>query len=414
MHGPWPANCKVAFMNRSHHSSTTVEELQGQALRRSLSRPLLNGNRVELLQDGSETFAAMFEAIDGAREHINVASYIVEDQGPGEEMLGRLVARRREGVRVNLAFDGAGCFGTKRRVFDALRRDGITLLEHHPLWQLSTWLGSALQRRNHRKMMIVDGRTGFIGGLNISGVYGSTPMKSGVTPPQDWRDTHVRVQGPVVNEMQRLFLDHWRHHAGRMPISGAASYFPIPQQVGTQRAGVAAAECGRGRNDFYRALLAAVHTAKFRVLITTAYFVPPRRLMKELISAAQRGVDVQLVLPGRSDFWAPLHAGRWHFGQLLKAGVRIHERHDRLLHAKTAVIDGVWATVGSSNLDWRSIVHNAEANLVVLDKAFAARMEQAFKQDTEKCREVLLHRWDARGSVDRMKELIARRFEFLL
>ncbi|WP_158080976.1 phosphatidylserine/phosphatidylglycerophosphate/cardiolipin synthase family protein [Pelomonas sp. KK5] len=401
---------------------TTPEWQQLQALTRSISRPLLAGNHVELLRDGAETFGAMYEAVDEARDHINVASYIVENQGPGEELLSRLVARRRKGVRVNLAFDSAGCWGTSRRVFEALRRDGISLLEHHPLGQLRTWVGNALQRRNHRKLMIVDGRTGFIGGLNISGVYaGSSPLKSDVSgdvgadafASADWRDTHVRVQGPVVNELQQLFIDQWKRHTGRGP-GGEACYFPIPRAAGQHRAGVAAAECGPGHNDFYRALLAAVGAASSRIYITSAYFVPPRRLLRALTDAAQRGVDVQLVLPGRSDFWAPLHAGRWHFGSLLRAGVRIHERHDRLLHAKTAVIDGVWATVGSSNLDWRSLVHNAEANLVVLDSAFALQMEAMFRQDVAQSREVLLHRWLGRGGLDKMKEWTARRFEFLL
>ena len=168
----------------------SLESLQQQALTRSLSRPVLGGNRVDLLRDGPETFASMFEAVDGARDHINVASYIVEDQGPGEELLARLVARRRKGVRVNLAFDSAGSWGTSRRVFEALRRDGISLLEHHPVGQLTTWLSNALQRRNHRKLMIVDGRTGFIGGLNISGVYsGSAPL----TKKKAGDDTFARL-----------------------------------------------------------------------------------------------------------------------------------------------------------------------------------------------------------------------------
>jgi len=391
-----------------------AEALQHQALTRSISRPLVAGNRIDLLRDGSETFAAMFEAIGQARDHINVTSYIVDDEGPGQELLSRLVAKRRQGVRVNLAFDSAGCFNTSRRVFEALRREGISLVEHHPLNQLKTWLGQAFQHRNHRKLMIVDGRTGFIGGLNISGVYaGSSPLQRNDNfLCADWRDTHVRAQGPVVGQLQRLFVDQWRHQTGRLP--GPARYFPAPQPAGSQRAGLAAAECGRGHNDFYRALLAAAHAARSRVCVTTAYFVPPRRLLNALVAAARRGVDVQLVLPGRSDFWAPVHAGRWHFGHLLRAGVRIHERHDRLLHAKTAVIDGIWATVGSSNLDWRSLVHNAEANLIVLDAPFAQQMEAMFHQDVSQCREVLLQRWVGRASMDKLKEWTARRFEFLL
>ena len=396
-----------------HLPTASTENRQRRALMRSLSRPLLNGNHVELLQDGPETFAAMFEAVAEAHDHINVASYIVDAEGPGQELLSRLVARRRQGVEVNLAFDSVGSFGTSRRVFDALRRDGITLLEHHPLSVLKTWLDKALQWRNHRKLMIVDGSVGFIGGLNISGVYaGSAPRSHEASDNTNWRDTHVRVQGPVVGELQRLFVDHWQRHAGHLP--GPACYFPTSRKVGGQRAGVAASECGRGRNDFYRALLASIGTARSRAWITTAYFVPPRRLLSALTKASQRGVDVQLLLPGRSDCWAPLHAGRWHYGQLLRAGVRIHERHDRVLHAKTAVVDGVWASVGSSNLDWCSLVHNAEANLVVLDAPFAQRMEEMFVHDVAQSHEVLLQRWNGRGSLDRLKEWTATRFESLL
>jgi cardiolipin synthase A/B len=220
------------------------------------------------------------------------------------------------------------------------------------------------------------------------------------------------VQGPVVDELQALFLAHWNRHA-RVPIP-LQQRAVAPASPGSQRASVAATGSGRGRNPFYRALLAAVQSARSRVYITTAYFVPPRRLLRALLAAAERGVDVQLLLPGHSDFWAPLHAGRWHYGRLLRAGVRIHERHDRLLHAKTAVIDGVWSAVGSSNLDWRSTVHNAEANLMVLDAPFAAEVERMFQADVARCQPVELQRWLQRGLIDRCKEWAARRFEFLL
>jgi cardiolipin synthase len=148
--------------------------------------------------------------------------------------------------------------------------------------------------------------------------------------------------------------------------------------------------------------------------VTTAYFVPTRRLVRALAAAARRGVDVRLVLPSLSDAWAPLHAGRSHYGQLLQAGVRIFERQGALLHAKTTVIDGVWATVGSSNLDWRSFIHNAEANVIVLDSEFGAAMETLFGDDLAASREMNLVQWHGRGVLQRLCESLARRFEFLL
>jgi cardiolipin synthase A/B len=160
--------------------------------------------------------------------------------------------------------------------------------------------------------------------------------------------------------------------------------------------------------------LGAIDQARSRVLLTTAYLVPPRRLLRALVRAAERGVAVELLLPGVSDFWAPLHAGRSHYSQLLKAGVRIHERHDRLLHAKACVIDGVWASVGSSNADWRSLVHNAEANLLVLDEPFAAHLEQVFHQDVTQARRVDASTWADRPRWHHWTEALARRFEFFL
>jgi cardiolipin synthase len=393
--------------------------VHAHALARSLGQPLLSGNQVDVLVDGPQTYAAMFEAIDHARDHINIESYIVEAEGPGEELAQRLIARRRQGVSVNLLFDSFGSFGTSARYFEQLRRGGITLCEYNPLRRLATSLSRALHLRDHRKLMVVDGRVGFIGGINISGVYSSgsagivkNAARSAKGSQAGWRDTHVRVEGPVVAELQRLFIRHWQRFA-RDPMQHGR-YFPALHAVGEHRVGVAATDAGTGRNPFYRALLAAIDAAQHRVLLTSAYFVPTRRLVQALTDAAQRGVEVSLVLPGISDFWAPLQAGRSHYSRLLRAGVRIHELHDRLLHAKTSVIDGVWATIGSSNLDWRSFLHNAEANVIVLDAGFGAQVESVFWADVDACNEVGLERWSRRGWMQRMQERLARRFEFFL
>jgi cardiolipin synthase len=375
-----------------------------------LDQPLVAGNRVDLLQDGPGTYAAMFAAIEGARDHVNLESYILEAEGPGAEFARRLVDKARAGVRVNVLYDSLGSIATPARYFDELRAGGVSVCEYNPLRRLGTLFSRALHLRDHRKLMVVDGRIGFVGGVNISPVYasGSSPLGalagSGDAPDGDakpgWRDTHVRVEGPIVAQLQRLFIAHWNRFS-TCALRGSG-YFPAVAPAGTQRVAVTACDAGRRRNPFYRALLAAINAARHRIYLTTAYLVPTRRLARALVRAARRGVDVQLLLPGLSDFWAPLQAGRSHYGRFLRAGIRLHELHDTLLHAKTCVIDGVWTSVGSSNLDWRSFLHNAEANLVVLDAGLG------------RAREIDRARWARRGLRQRLAEAIARRFEFFL
>jgi cardiolipin synthase A/B len=397
---------------------------RAHALVAGLTEPLVTGNRVDLLQDGPGTYAAMFAAIDAARDHVNLESYILEAEGPGEEFARRLIARAQAGVRVNVLYDSFGSIGTPASYFEHLRANGVNVCEYNPLRRLGNLLSRALHLRDHRKLMVVDGRVGFIGGVNISSVYsaGSSPLAAlagsetaadGTAPAKPgWRDTHVRVEGPIVAQLQRLFMRHWSRYSS-IALRGT-HYFPPLAPAGSQRVALAACDAGRRRNPFYRALLAALDAAEQRVFLTTAYLVPTRRLMRSLVKAARRGVEVHLLLPGVSDFWAPLQAGRSHYGRLLRAGVHLHELHDALLHAKTCVIDGLWTTVGSSNLDWRSFLHNAEANLVVLDATLAHEMERVFMDDVARSKTIERAEWARRGLRQRLVETIARRFEFFL
>jgi cardiolipin synthase len=406
-------------------AQATSSMSHAHALVAGLSEPLVAGNRVDLLQDGPGTYAAMFEAIDNARDHVNLESYILEAEGPGEEFARRLIARAQAGVRVNVLYDSFGSIGTPASYFEHLRANGVNVCEYNPLRRLGNLLSRALHLRDHRKLMVVDGRIGFIGGVNISPVYsaGSSPLAAlagsqapagdGTDPAKPgWRDTHVRVEGPIVAQLQRLFMRHWSKHSS-IALRGT-HYFPPLAPAGPRRVAVAACDAGRRRNPFYRALLSALDASQHRIYLTTAYLVPTRRLMRSLVRAARRGVEVHLMLPGMSDFWAPLQAGRSHYGRLLRAGVHLHELHDTLLHAKTCVIDGLWTTVGSSNLDWRSFLHNAEANLVILDASLGAEMEQVFMADVARSRAIDRAQWSKRGWRQRLLEIVARRFEFFL
>ena len=354
----------------------------------------------------------MFDAISQARDHINIESYILEDAGPGSELRELLLRKRAEGVRINLIYDSFGSWTTPASYFDSLRDAGVALLEFNPINPLRHPLRWTMHQRDHRKLLVVDGAVAFIGGVNISSVYSSPPDADRSESIVPWRDTHLRIEGPVVAELQRLYIDHWRSRAYAPPQ--VADYFPSLAVAGNHSIAVTACEAGRRRNPLYRALLGAIRRAHHNVYITSAYFVPTRRLVRALTDAARRGVDVRLALPGISDVWAPLAAGRSLYGRLLEAGVRIYERRNAILHAKTAVIDGVWVTAGSSNMDWRSLLHNAEANVVILDADVAACFEALFAEDIGESEELTLERWLKRGWLARAGEWVARKLEFLL
>lgn len=383
-------------------------------LERALGAEAVDGNRTEILVDGPATHAAMFAAIAGAREHINIESYIVEDDGPGKVLAKLLIKKSAEGVRINLIYDAFGSWSTPSAYFETLRAAGVQLLQFNPINPFRHPVAWSMHLRDHRKLLVVDGRVAFIGGVNISSVY-STRKGAEVAaddPMARWRDTHLRIEGPVVAHLQRLFLDHWRASAKGPAQFGM--YFPETAPAGTRKIAVAACAAGRRRNPFYRALLAAIDGAQRSVHLTVAYFVPTRRLRRALKRAARRGVDVRLALPGVSDSWAPLAAGRAHYGSMLRAGVRIFERHNAMLHAKTVVVDGVWATVGSSNMDWRSLLHNAEANVMVVDEDVGAQFEALFATDLRESEELTLESWQRRGWKARVSEWCARRLEFFL
>lgn len=392
-----------------------AERRHTRVLRAAMRCAPVAGNRLELLVDGPATHAAMFEAIAAARDHINIESYILDHSGPGVELQELLLRKSVEGVRINVIYDSFGSWSTPARYFEPLRAAGVQLLEFNPINVLRHPIRATLHLRDHRKILVVDGRVAFIGGVNISNVYSSAGRKQQADAKADelhWRDTHMRIEGPVVAQLQKLFLEHWRSRSHQSPQP--AAYFPTLEPAGDQLAVVAACAAGRRSNPIYRSLLAAIRAARSTIHVTAAYFVPTRRLLNSLIAAAERGVDVRLALPGRSDSWAPLAAGRARYGRLLKAGVRVYERHDAILHSKTAVIDGIWATVGSCNMDWRSFLHNAEANLVVVDAQAAGQLERVFEDDLAASRELTHEDWARRPWTARAAEHLALRMEFLL
>lgn len=365
------------------------------------SVPLTTGNRVTLIEDGPDIEEAIRQAIAGARDHVNVETYILADDEVGQRFADLLVRKRREGVPVAVMYDSFASFGTPKAFFDRLRHAGIEVLEFNPLDPLRARAAWSPNRRDHRKLFIVDGTTAILGGANIE-------HPSAVEGETYWRDTDVRIDGPAVAQLQALFIDAWQAQHGE-PLA-AADYFPRAHASGDAIVRVLAGP--DPPNPIYATLVSALMTAKRSVHLTTPYFVPDPQLLGALEAAARRGVDVELILPGFSDFPPALAAGRAHYERLLAAGAAIYERQHAWLHAKTAVIDGVWSTVGSTNLDRRSFLFNQEVNAIVLGAEFAQRMEQAFARDRAASRRIAADAWHDRPVSRRTMEWIADLFGY--
>jgi cardiolipin synthase A/B len=378
---------------------------------------LVVGNKVVLLQDGPATYEAMFTAIRGAQAHINVESYIVEDSEVGVKFADLLIERQAQGVQVNLMYDSVGAFGTKRAYFDRLIAAGVAVLEFNPVDPRAVKKPWQLNHRDHRKLMIIDGRTAFLGGINISSVYssGSSLGRSAEGRPSNllgWRDTDVQIDGPVVADFQKLFLATWNKQRGT-PV-GSKNYFPVLTPQGKELVRAIGSTPDDSYSRIYLTLISAIMNAEKQVCLANAYFVPDPQLVKALLDAAGRGVDVRLILPSHSDSALTFHAGRSYYTQLIRGGVKIHERRGSTLHVKTAVIDGVWSCVGSSNLDWRSALDNDEINAVMVGREFATQMLNAYGRDTLESDRIELKAWERRSITLRLKEWGARRFGRLL
>ncbi len=385
--------------------------------------PLVLGNRVVILENGPNTYAAMFSAIAAARDSINMETYILEDDEVGRRLADALVAKQAQGVQANLIYDAVGSLGTSKEYFQRLSDAGINVLTFNPVNPLAAKAGWAVNQRDHRKLLVVDGRTAVLGGINISSVYSSSlggsagssmsgGSRGGDKKSLPWRDTDLLVEGPVVATLQKLFMETWEAQKGK--ALAPRQYFPPLQAQGKKVVRAIGSAPDEPFSQIYVTLISAINSAESEILLTNAYFVPDPQLMRVLVAAVARGVDVKLIVPSKTDSSLVFHAGRSHYEPLLRGGVKLYERREALLHAKTAVIDGVWATVGSTNLDWRSFLHNQELTAVILGAEFGANMRAAFERDLAASDQITLEAWQRRPITTRAKELFARLWEYWL
>lgn len=370
-------------MNVLGNSLTDIRGLADQAFSRAAGAPLVGGNYVRLLKDARDNYPAWLDAIGAAKHHIHLESYIIYEDDTGRKFADALIGKAREGVRVRLIYDWVGGLGkASRRFWDRMRQGGVEVRCYNPprLDSPLGWLS-----RDHRKMISVDNQVGFISGLCIGRMWEGVPEKN-IEP---WRDTGIEVRGPAVADIEQAFAQVWAVMGEPIPRRELKSRNALEIAGKTELRIVAntPAEAGTFRLDH---LVSAL--ARERLWLTDAYFAGTAAYVQALMAAAKDGVDVRLLVPGGSDIAILKPISRAGYRPLLDAGVRIFEWNGTMLHAKTAVADGHWARVGSTNLNISSWLGNYELDSVMEDEEFARQMEEMYIQDLENSTEVVLER----------------------
>jgi cardiolipin synthase A/B len=350
-------------------------------------------NKVTLLWREHESFRKIFDVIRSANELICLAFYIYRDDETGKELAGILKQKAAEGVKVYLIYDHFGSIGTPWKFWKDMRDAGIQIKASHPF----KW-SSPLHyiHRDHRKLIIIDGSVAFIGGLNIANEYRGYFLKR----KKGWRDTGIFLEGPVATLLLDQFTKSWMIWGGT-PITFHKEISPVTDGI---PALPVFANSARDRRRMRKLIYYSINYASKNIYLTTAYFAPSRRMLQVLENAVKRGVDVKLLLPGKSDIYAVSYAGRAFFTKLLRAGVRIYTYEGEILHAKTAVFDEVWSIIGSANLDFQSLRRNDEGNVGIVDRAFGSQMVEIFNEDLKNSTEIILENWVHRPLIEKLKE----------
>lgn len=344
------------------------------------------GNRIETLVNGEEIFPAMLEAIAGARNTITFETYIYWAGDIAERFAEALVAKAREGLSVKVLLDWVGSMPMEEGLIRRMEAAGVEVVRFRPVHWYTL---DKINNRTHRKLLIVDGRIGFTGGVGIGDEWLGDARN-----PREWRDTHYRLEGPAVAELQAAFAEHWIEATGELLMGDR--FFPAIAPVGETGAQIVVSSTHQ-RNVMHLMLMTALAAAETRIRIATPYFVPDEIAREQLLAARRRGVEVEIVVPGpETDARLVSKASRHYWGELLEAGIRIHEFQPTMYHVKLVTIDGLWASVGSTNIDERALRLNDEANVNLYDRAFTAAQDKLFDADLARARPYTLAQWQAR------------------
>ena len=363
-----------------------------------LPPPIVTGNRVTPLVNGDQIFPAMLEAIRSARRTINFETFIYWSGTIGREFADALAERAKAGVKVHVLLDWLGTKKMKRELIEEMERAGVEVELYHPLKWFNAW---RINNRTHRKLLIVDGAVGFTGGVGIADEWTGDAQDA-----DHWRDSHFRLEGPAVAQMQAAFMDNWlKTHSA---VLHGPDYFPHLGPAGSCKAQVFQSSPSEGSESVRLMYLLSIACARRSIRIANAYFVPDDLSVQTLVDAVKRGVTVEVIVPGKHiDAHVVRRAGRARWGPLLEAGVAIHEYGPTMYHCKVMVVDDLWVSVGSTNFDNRSFRLNDEANLNVLDPDFARGQCELFERDKARSRRVTLQEWRHRPWTEKLKERAA-------
>jgi cardiolipin synthase len=369
-----------------------------RAVNSLLGPPLTSGNTVTALQNGDQIFAAMLEAIASARQTITFETFIFWSGTIGQQFTDALIERTRNGVRVHLMVDWVGSSKMDDAMIDSMKTAGVEIEHYRPL----RWYNlGRMNNRTHRKLLVVDGKVGFTGGVGIADKWGGNAQD-----PDHWRDAHFRLEGPATAQMQSAFMDNWIET--RNVVHHDDQYFPALEATGPHTAQVFSSSFGTANDSIRLMYLLSLAAAARSIQIANAYFVPDTLTVQTLVSARQRGVHVEIVVPGEHiDAAVVRRASRSLWGPMLEAGVMIYEYQPTMLHAKVMIVDGTWTSVGSTNFDSRSFLLNDEANLNVYDQDFARELGRVFEADKACSRQVTHSMWLSRPRSEKAKEWLA-------
>jgi len=392
--------------NRKHNLSEVPDRFVPLAhlLRNSNYSAIFSGSGIKVFTDGREKFDALLNDLRNARHHIHLQYYIFQDDVIGNEVRNILIDKAEEGIIVRVMYDDVGSWNTKQRFFDRMKEAGI---EIYPFLKVVfPILTSKVNYRNHRKNVVIDGETGYMGGMNIADRYISG-NKLG-----DWRDSHFRITGPGVYGLQSAFLLDW-YSISNQRIKGKEYYPELPKLSDMKMQVVMS-----GPSSHWRTLMQAynfsISNAKRYIYIQTPYFLPTEGLNQALQMAALGNIDVRLMLPCRSDTLSAKMASFSYIDRMLEAGVRVYLYNKGFLHSKTLIVDDMMTCIGSANFDFRSFEHNFEINAFVYQREFAVKMKNIFIRDMLNCEEVIYSRWRKRPLKNRLAESFMRLFAPLL
>jgi len=367
---------------------------------------------VQLLWKGGDSFKTIFDAVIGAERIICLQFYIFKNDETGTALSKLLKQKSREGVKVYILYDHFGSFGTPRSFWKDMKIAGIKIRASHPF----KWTAPFhYVHRDHRKLIVTDFKRAFTGGLNIANEYSGFHLRR---RSRGWRDTGIMLEGPIVKELFETFKRSWYTLGGeKIGVQERNEGTPVKKQKGNiAQNSSSVAECGgipalpifvysgKGRRRMRSLLRYSIDHAKVTISLTTAYFIPSRRMIKALEKAVKRGVKVRLLVPGKSDVPAASYAGRAFFARLLKAGIEIYTYMEEILHAKTYLFDQCWSIIGSTNLDYQSLMYNDEGNVGILDVRFASKMDKIFKEDLKHSTQIDQKGWHKRPFLEKIKE----------